>query len=99
MAAGTFENERFSQGIGVGVNQPATLPNMTNELTFEDVQHASHGAAEDAVTELLEHGIPLFYVENQTDVLEQANGQRFEIEYTQLARGAYRIVRELPRMA
>ena len=51
------------------------------------------------VADLLALGIPVFYIENNVDVLEQANGQRFEIEYTRLARGAYKIVRELPRVA
>ena len=72
---------------------------MIEDLTLEDVQQASDGAAEDAVADLLALGIPVFYIENNVDVLEQANGQRFEIEYTRLARGAYKIVRELPRVA
>jgi hypothetical protein len=69
---------------------------MSEDLTLEDVQQASDGAAEDAVVDLLALGIPVFYIENNIDVLEQANGQRFKIEYTKLARGAYNIVRELP---
>jgi hypothetical protein len=72
---------------------------MIEDVTLEDVQRASDGAAEDAVAELLALGIPVFYIENDIDVLEQANGQRFQIEYTHLARGAYKIVRELPRVA
>jgi hypothetical protein len=72
---------------------------MIDDLTLEDVQRASDGAAEDAVAELLALGIPVFYIENGMDVLEQANGQRFQIEYTRLVRDAYIIVRELPRVA
>ena len=72
---------------------------MTADLNFEDAQHAAEGAAEQAVSELLKQGIPVFYTEGNLDVLEQANGQRFQIEYTRLERGAYRIVRELSRVA
>lgn len=69
---------------------------MTEDLTLEDVQQASDGAAEAAIADLLALEIPVFYIENNINVLEQANGQRFEIEYARLARGAYKIVRELP---
>jgi hypothetical protein len=72
---------------------------MIEDLTLEDVHHASDGAAENAVADLLALGISVFYMENDIDVLEQANGQRFQIEYTRPARGAYKIVRELPRVA
>jgi hypothetical protein len=70
---------------------------MIADFTIEDMQHSAEGAAEQAVAELLEKGIPIFYMENNLDVIEHANGQRFQIQYKGLSRGAYQTVRELPR--
>lgn len=64
-------------------------------MTFEELKQASEGASQDAIANLLQKGIPIFYQENNMDILEQPDGQRFQIEYTQLKRGAYRIVQEL----
>ena len=52
-------------------------------------------ASQDAVQQLLSHGISVFYFEDDLLIREDSNGKRFEIQRLESKRGAYRIVREL----
>ena len=52
-------------------------------------------ASQDAVGQLLSHGISVFYFESDILIREDPSGQRFEIKRLESKRGAYQIVREL----
>jgi hypothetical protein len=66
-----------------------------DDLTLEDLEQSAEGAAEDAILELHQAGIAVVYREDGLHVLEQPDGQRFEIEFDPLKLKEYRVIRTL----
>jgi hypothetical protein len=85
------------EGVIVG----ATLSGMAlvrEDLSETLLDQLAAEASRDAIHNLQQRGINVFYVENDLEVLEQPDGSRFEIEFTHVQPGAYRIVRSLPNL-
>lgn len=77
----------------------ATLSGMAlvrEDLSETLLDQLAAEASREAIHGLQQRGINIFYVENELEVLEQPDGSRFEIEFTHVRPGAYRIVRSLP---
>jgi hypothetical protein len=70
---------------------------MDDETLEQELLEASSDAAEVAIADLLEHGISVFYKENNYAVREDPNGERFEIQFLEIG-GAYSVIRKLPSL-
>jgi hypothetical protein len=67
---------------------------MDDETLEQELLEASSDAAEVAIADLLEHGISVFYEENNRMVREDPNGERFEI-LVQEPTGKYTIISQI----
>lgn len=54
-------------------------------------------ASDDAITDLQQKGISIFYLEHKQDVREDPDGSRYAIEYVPGSSGEYLILRPLPK--
>ncbi len=63
---------------------------------LEELDTLAAESSEDAIRELLQKGISIFYLENAQDVREDPDGSRFAIEYVPGVSGEYRILCALP---
>jgi hypothetical protein len=54
-------------------------------------------ASEDAIRDLQQQGISIYYLEHNQDVREDPDGSRYAIEYTPGSSGEYRILGPLPK--
>jgi hypothetical protein len=71
---------------------------MDDETLEQELLEASSDAAEVAIADLLEHGISVFYRENDYAVREDPNGERFEIQFLEIG-GSHTVIRKLPPLA
>jgi hypothetical protein len=53
-------------------------------------------ASQDAIKDLQQKGISIYYLEHNQDVREDPDGSRYAIEYTPGSSGEYRILKPLP---
>jgi hypothetical protein len=80
----------------------ATLWDMTvahddpTATLLEELDVLAAESSQDAIRELLQQGISIFYLENAQDVREDPDGSRFAIEYVPGVSGEYRILKPLP---
>ncbi len=71
---------------------------MDDETLEQELLEASQDAAEVAIADLLEHGISVFYRENNYAVREDPSGERFEIVFLEKGQ-SHTVIRKLPSIA
>ncbi len=67
---------------------------MDDDTLEQELLEASKDAAEVAIADLLEHGISVFYEEDNRMVREDPNGERFEI-FMHEPTGNYTVVKQI----